>query len=96
MFKKIPHGIAVRVRGNDVDGYRIQYTYRRHQILRFMTMWFDHDIYIGGRRLATVPTLEIAQEQALNKYNDMIEWADKQLAIKNARKKAKKIVWEHP
>lgn len=90
---------AVRVLGNDVDGYRVQYTYNHFRLFPFLTYWFNHDIPFKvensytTKYLPIVDDIEVAKAAALEKYERLVEYEREEIEKKAARKKVKKVRW---
>lgn len=98
MFKKIPYGVKVRVRGNEQDGFIAEYTIGCFRFLPFLNNWniishYTHSPYI---RHDTFPTVDLAKEAAMTKYNSWINFYKQEEETKRVAKSQRTVVWKHP
>ena len=97
MFKKIPYGVKVRVRGNEQDGFIAEYALHTTRFLPFMDNWSQ---YYPSANLSypsnTFPTLELAKEAAMKQYDSWIDFYDRWEETKRIAKAQRKVVWKHP
>lgn len=99
MFKKVPYGVKVRVRGSDETGYSAEYAINCNRFLPFFDMWssisyYDRDMGFSSKEF---PTLEAAKTGAMKEYDTWIDYFHcKEAEMKLKRRISKKIVWEHP
>ena len=97
MFKKVPYGIKVRVKGNDVTGYRVQLCISYSRFVPFLNIWSDISIRKNGVRQVVFTSLAEARVVALKEYDQWISYSKmREDEDKQAKKVAKKVVWEHP
>ena len=100
MFKKIPYGVKVRVRGNDATGYVAEYCLHYSRFVRFFNTWSIIKYHDPKRYTSTnvFPTLQLAQDAAMEQYNRWIGLYQRQEEEKRVAKAVKKsrTVWEHP
>lgn len=97
MLKKVPYGIKVRVKGNDVTGYRAQLCISYSRFVPFLNIWSDISIRKNGVRQVVFASLREAQVVALKEYDQWISYAKfREDEDKQTKKVAKKVVWEHP
>lgn len=98
MFKKVPYGVKVRVKGNEVTGYRAQLCITCSRILPdFMNIWSDIHAYENGIQTIVFDTLEAARAVAMKEYESWIAYYKQcEEETKQTKKVAKKVVWEHP
>ena len=54
MFKKVPYGIKVRVKGNDVTGYRAQLCISYIRFVPFLNIWSDITVRKNGVRQVAI------------------------------------------
>lgn len=91
MFKKIPHGVKVRVIGNEVDGYIVQ---QAICCLRFLPLPFLDDFTTVGVYIADK---DMAIQHANNTYDSWMRYyARKEAAKARAKSLKKHIVWRKP
>jgi len=98
MFKKIPYGVKVRVRGNEKDGFIAECAIRTYWFLPFMDDWrlihrYTHTPYTKND---TFPTLESAKEAAMTLYHRWINDFKHEEEEKRIAKAQCKVVWKHP
>ena len=98
MFKKIPYGVKVRVRGNEQDGFIAEYTIGCFRFLPFLNNWniishYTHSPYI---KYDTFPTVDLAKEAAMTKYNSWINFYKQEEETKRVAKSQRTVVWKHP
>lgn len=97
MFKKVPYGIKVRVKGNDVTGYRAQLCISYSRFIPFLNIWSDISIRKNGVRQVVFTSLREAQIVALKEYDQWISYSKmREDEDKQTKNVAKKVVWEHP
>lgn len=98
MFKKVPYGVKVRVKGSDETGYIAQYAICCSRF--FPTFdWTSLFVYDNKtkERKTSFATLEEAQELAMAEYDSWMKYYKEKEARKAERKKvSNNIVWEHP
>jgi hypothetical protein len=95
MFKKIPYGVKVRVRGNDEIGYIAEYAIYCSRFLPFMDDWTVIKDY---RSSDTFTTQEAAQKAAMAQYNSWISFYKRKDKEKKLKRKLanSRTIWEHP
>ncbi len=100
MFKKIPYGVKVRVRGSDESGYAAEYAICCSRFFPFMDTWTLIRHYAPGSYTAidTFPTLEAAQKAAMEQYDQWIDFYERKKKEKMLKKKLSRFstVWKHP
>jgi hypothetical protein len=99
MFEKIPYGVKVRVRGNEQDGFIAEYAICCSRFLPFFDSWNIIRHYPSGNysySTDTFPTLELAKEAAMTKYDNWIVHFKREEETKRIAKAQRKIVWKHP
>lgn len=99
MFEKIPYGVKVRVRGNEKDGFIAEYAICCSRFLPFFDAWTIIKHYPSGNicySTDTFPTLELAKEAAMIKYDGWIKHFKREEEEKKVAKAQRKIVWKHP
>lgn len=98
MFKKIPYGVKVRVRGNDETGYVAEYCTHSSRFFPFLDIWTLIKRYQVGKTSNTFPTFELAQKAAMEQYKSWIDFFQRREEEKKAQKKVKRarIIWKHP
>ena len=98
MFKKVPYGVKVRVRGNEQDGFIAEYTLHASRFTPFLADWrlISHYTHTPFTKYDTFPTFESAKEAAMAQYDSWINH------YKNAEEKTRiaksqsKVIWKHP
>jgi hypothetical protein len=102
MFKKVPYGVKVRVRGNDESGYIAEYATYCSRFFAFMNTWtvirrLDTNTL---KVLETYTTFYEAKDAALLKYDGLIRFyqgqEEEERIAENMAKISKTPVWEHP
>ena len=96
MFKKIPYGVKVRVRGNEKVGFIAEYAICTYRFLPFMDNWSLIKNYSSKYSADTFPTFELAKEAAMGYYNRLIHSFKHDEEQKRIAKAQRKIVWKHP
>jgi len=101
MFKKVPYGVKVRVRGNEQDGFIAEYATCCSRFLPFFDRWFVINYFPSADRVSnTFPTFELAKEAAMKQYDSWIgiykRKDDRKEKEKQVAKAQRKVVWEHP
>ena len=99
MFKKVPYGVKVRVRGNEKDGFIAEYAICAYRFLPFMDNWNTVRNYSTGSftySVNTFPTFEMAKEAAMAEYNRWIIHCKRDKEEERIAKAQRKIVWKHP
>ena len=97
MFKKIPYGVKVRVRGCDITGYHAELCIRFCRAFSFMNMWTPIVKYVDGKEVTTYSTLAEAQLVALDEYDEWIRYYSKKERLEKERKAvARRTVWSKP
>ena len=94
MFEKVPYGVKVRVRGNEQDGFVAEYAICTYRFLPFLDNWNLIKHYPSSSN--TFPTLELAKEAAMTKYDSWIEHFKRDEETKRIAKSQRKVVWKHP
>lgn len=89
---KYPYGIAVRIRGDSITGYRIQYTFNYHRYLFFLTNWYDYN----GYNTNNLSNLEAAKVVALDKYNRMLSFKIQDAEWRRKLRNNNGAVWRYP
>ena len=98
MFKKIPYGVKVRVRGNEKDGFIAEYAICTTRFTPFLDNWrlisrYTHTPYTKND---TYPTLASAKEAAMAQYDSWINHYKREEETKRIAKSQSKVVWKHP
>ena len=98
MFEKIPYGVKVRVRGNEKDGFIAEYAICCTRFTPFLDNWslisrYTHTPYTKND---TFPTLELAKEAAMERYDGWINHFKRDEEEKKVAKAQRKVVWKHP
>lgn len=98
MFKKIPYGVKVRVRGNEQDGFIAEYALCAECFLPFINDWKPINYYAHApvKRHDTFPTFDLAKEAAMSQYNSWIDFYEQVDETKRVVKLQRKVVWKHP
>lgn len=95
MFKKVLHGVKVRVKGSDATGYIAQYAICCSRF--FPAQWGTIIKFKGGKEIHTFDTLEEAQGAAMEEYSRWIHYYEEKEARKQKQKDVAKLTaWEHP
>jgi hypothetical protein len=96
MFKKIPYGVKVRVRGNDEIGYVAEYATHCSRFFPFMDIWSLVKDYKHSSD--TFKTQEAAQKAAMEQYNSWISYYKRKAEEKKLKNKLanSRTIWEHP
>ena len=102
MFKKVPYGVKVRVRGNEKDGFVAEYALHCSRFLSFFTEFADywqlisHYTHTPYTKQDTFPTFELAKEAAMRHYDSWIKFYEREEETKRVAKSQRKVVWKHP
>lgn len=99
MFKKVPYGVKVRVRGNEKDGFIAEYSINTFRFVTPFDAWSIIKHYPSGNysySTDTFPTLELAKEAAMIQYDRWINHYKREEETKRIAKSQRKIVWKHP
>ncbi len=98
MFKKVPYGVKVRVRGNEKDGFIAEYTLHSSRFAAFLHDWrlISRYTHTPFTKHDTFPTLESAKEAAMESYNSWINFYKREEERKRIAKGQSKVVWKHP
>ena len=97
MFKKIPYGVKVRVKGSDETGYVPQIALACYRFLPFFDSWANLYMYTKLGKKNRFDTIEEAQQIAMKEYNQWIAYyKDKEADYKASKKVSKRVVWIHP
>ena len=102
MFKKIPYGVKVRVRGNEKDGFIAEYAICTTRFLPFLDNWTVIKRWVKSANNGytypadTFPTFELAKEAAMGEYHRWIGHFKRAEEEKKVVKAQRKIVWKHP
>lgn len=97
MFKKVPYGVKVRIKGNGVTGYRVQRCISYNRFIPFLNIWSDIAVYNGGNKTVVFDTLEAAQKVAMKDYDTWIDYYKRcEEEAKQTKKISNKVVWEYP
>jgi len=98
MFKKVPYGVKVRVRGNEKDGFIAEYAICTTRFTPFLDNWslISHYTHTPFTRNDTFPTFESAKEAAMESYNSWINFYEREEERKQIAKGQSKVVWKHP
>ena len=94
MFKKIPYGVKVRVRGNEQDGFVAEYAICTYRFFPFLDTWTVIKNYSDST--STYSTLERAKEVAMIKYHSWMNFYEREEEEKRIAKSQRKVVWKHP
>ena len=98
MFKKIPYGVKVRVRGNEQDGFIAECAINCSRFFSFADDWnpIRHYTYEPIKLHDTFPTFELAKEAAMIQYNIWFDFYKKIENVKSQHKSQRKVVWKQP
>lgn len=108
MFKKIPYGVKVRVRGNEQAGFIAEYALRCSLFSPFFDDWrlISHYTHTPYTKQDTFLTFDLAKEAAMSQYDswisfykreeDWISFYKREEETKRIAKAQRKIVWKHP
>ena len=102
MFKKVPYGVKVRVRGNEKDGFIAEYAIHASRFFTLFDTWsvikrWSKSPNNGYTYPAdTFPTLESAKEAAMREHYRWIHHFKREEEEKKVVKAQRKIVWKHP
>ena len=98
MFKKVPYGVKVRVRGNEKDGFIAEYALHASRFTPFLDDWrlISHYIHTPYTKNDTFLTLESAKLAAMAQYDSWIDHFKREEETKRIAKAQRKIVWKHP
>ncbi len=99
MFKKIPYGVKVRVRGNEKDGFIAEYAINTFRFLPFLDNWSLIKNYSSANprySVDTFPTFELAKEAAMREHYRWIGFYKREEETKRIAKSQRKVVWKHP
>jgi hypothetical protein len=99
MFEKVPYGVKVRVRGNEQDGFVAEYAICTYRFLPFLDNWNIIQHYPSANRgyaSNTFPTLELAKEAAMTRYDSWMNFYKNAEEETRISKSQRKIVWKHP
>jgi hypothetical protein len=99
MFKKVPYGVKVRVRGNEQDGFVAEYAICTYRFLPFLDNWNIIRHYPSanpGYSNDTFPTFELAKEAAMKQYNSWIDFYERRKETNRVAKSQREVVWKHP
>lgn len=94
MFKKVPHGVKVRVRGNEQSGFIAEIDFDAYRFLPFLGIW--NTIKNETSHLETFPTFELAQEAAMRHYHRWVGYNIEREKTRLVKKVSRQTVWEHP
>lgn len=95
MFKKIPYGVKVRVRGDEELGYIAEYAIGCFRFFPFLDDW---TVIKYRQWYNTFPTFELAKKAAMDKYNSWMRFYGSENQSKEYQKKMNKsnTIWDHP
>jgi hypothetical protein len=98
MFKKVPYGVKVRVRGNEQDGFIAEYAICCTRFMPFLDNWglISHYTHTPYTKQDTFPTFELAKEAAMKQYDSWIGFYKRDEETKRIAKAQRKVVWKHP
>ena len=99
MFKKIPHGVKVRVRDSDETGYVAEYALYCSRFFPCLDTWTLIKCYTARKQGDnTFPTFELAQKAAMEQYDRWIEFYERKKEEEKRQKSLKKnlVIWKHP
>lgn len=97
MFKKVPYGVKVRVRGNERDRFVAEIDFDAHRFLPFLGTWITiKNEHPATGQLETFPTFELAQEAAMRHYHRWVAYIIARKKTRLVKKVSRKTVWEHP
>lgn len=98
MFKKVPYGVKVRVRGNEKDGFIAEYALHTYRFFPFMDNWnlISRWTNTPSARYDTFPTFESAKEAAMAQYDSWIDFYEREEEKKRIAKSQRKVIWKHP
>ena len=99
MFKKIPYGVKVRVRGNEKDGFIAEYALHTTRLFPLFESWSVIQNYpsANGRLPSnTFTTFELAKEAAMEQYDSWIRFYERKEETNRISKSQRKVVWKHP
>ncbi len=102
MFKKIPYGVKVRVRGNEKNGFVAEYALRCDRFMPWLDEWAIIQRWVKSTYNEftypedTFPTFELAKEAAMLEYDRWIGMYKRKEETDRVAKSQRKIVWKHP
>lgn len=100
MFKKIPYGVKVRVRGNEQDGFVAEYALNTTRFLPCFDNWSlirnSNPTKYSWDWQNTFPTLELAKEAAMEQYDSWIDFYKRREETNRILKAQRRTVWKHP
>ena len=99
MFKKVPYGVKVRVRGNEKDGFIAEYAIYASRFFTVFDNWSVIKNYPSANpsySVNTFPTFELAKEAAMERYDGWINHFKRDEEEKKVAKAQRKVVWKHP
>ena len=96
MFKKVPYGVKVRVRGNEKDGFIAEYAIHASRFFTLFDTWSVIKNYSSKYSIDTFSTLESAKEAAMREHYRWIGHFKRDEEEKKVAKSQRKIVWKHP
>ena len=98
MFKKIPYGVKVRVRGNEKDGFVAEYAICTTRFTPFLDNWslISRYTHTPFTRYDTFPTFESAKEAAMAQYDSWINHYKREEETLRLAKSQSKVIWKHP
>lgn len=95
MFKKVPYGVKVRVKGNDSTGYVAQYAICCSRF--FPAQWTTIVHFKNGKEFHSFETLEEAQAAAKKEYDTWVKYyVEKEARRKTLKDVAKSPAWQFP
>lgn len=97
MFEKVPYGVKVRIRGDEVGGFKAQLCIAYNRFLPFVNIWSEIGSYDKTGTKYVFTTFEEARTAAMNEYNRWIEYYQEDEANnKKLKTVSNKTIWEHP
>lgn len=97
MFKKVPYGVKVRIKGNSMSGYRVEECIKSIWFAPFFDTWCNMIKYSGGKKIEVFDNFEDAQEFAQECYDKWIKYYnEKEESAKIEKRIAKTVAWQIP
>ena len=98
MFKKVPYGVKVRVRGNEKNGFIAEYAINTFRFLPFLDNWslISRYTHTPFTKNDTYPTLADAKLAAMAQYDSWINHYKREEETKRIAKSQSKVIWKHP
>ena len=97
MFKKVPYGVKVRIKGNSMSGYRVEECIKSNRFLPFLDVWMHVCFFKDGKKIEAFQYFEEAQAFAEICYDKWIKYYnEKEESAKIEKRIAKTVAWQIP